>query len=281
MECLACDEVMEDWLVKKGYAFHVGCGQADSTNGDAEAVELKKLTQQIIRTTERAAPRSKQIMIGPSEIGDDCERRIAYRLLGTEAINYARDPWAAIVGTAVHWWLQKAVDEYPFNGGHMSPTLGGIWWDTEMRVWVNEFISGSTDVYDNRKTRVIDWKTASTDRLQKYRVQGPPREYVKQVNLYGLGHENAGRQVKDVALVFLPRAGTLSGIYVWRDIYRREVAERALARMEGIGDKLLTGVPVEDIPATPSDNCGYCPWFLSSTDTIMGAEASALGCPGR
>lgn len=267
-------------MVEKEYAFHVTCGLTDSAHEDTEAIELRDLVRKLIRGADARSPRSQQKRIGPSEIGDPCERKIAYRLLETEELNRVRDPWPAIVGTAIHQWMEKAVNECPFNMDTLSRKLGGFHWETEMRVAVNALISGSTDVYDHSRYRVIDWKTAGTDKMRQYRTQGPSRQYVIQANLYGMGHENAKRQVKDVALVFLPRAGLLSGIYVWRDLYRREIAEEALARMVGIGDRLLAGTPVEQIPASPSDACGYCPWFISQ-DVVMGVSANSYGCPGR
>lgn len=278
--CLICKEPLDDWMVAKDYAFHITCGLTDSAHEDAKAIELKDTVQKLIRRTDANSPRSLQKRIGPSEIGDPCERKIAYRLLETPEMNRVRDPWPAIVGTAIHQWLENAVNNYSLNRDSMSPKFGGINWETELRVSVNAIVSGSTDVYDHTNFTVIDWKTAGTDKMRQFKTQGPPRQYIIQANLYGLGHENAKRQVKDVALVFLPRAGLLSGIYVWRDVYRREIAEEALARMGGIGNKLLQGVPVEKIEAHPSDSCGYCPWFISQ-DVVMGVEANAHGCPGR
>lgn len=278
--CLICKEKLDPWMAEKGYAFHVTCGLTDSAHEDPAAIALKTTVQKIIRAADKNSPRSQQKRIGPSEVGDPCDRKIGYRLLETEEINLVRDPWPAIVGTAIHQWLEKAVNSSSMNLAGFAPKLGGFHWETEMRVAANALISGSTDVYDHNNYRVIDWKTAGTDKMRQVRTQGPPRQPIIQANIYGLGHEEAGRQVKDVALVYLPRAGLLSGIYVWRDLYRREIAEEALARVEGIGRKLLAGGPVEQLPAAPSDACGYCPWFISQ-DSAMGVAATPDGCPGR
>jgi hypothetical protein len=280
MDCLICKEVMDGFLVEKGYAIHPTCGDLNSAAGDPESVDLKKLVQRIIRSTDANSPRSLQKLLGPSEVGEECERKIAYQILDVPTKNRLRDPWPAIQGTAVHHWMEKAVKAWPVNNPALSPKFGGMHWETEMRVAANEIVSGSSDVYDHVNFRVIDWKTASTEYMKKYIAQGPPRKYIIQINLYGLGHENAGRQVKDLALVFLARGGRLSDTYVWRDVYRREIAEEALARLEGIGDMLLDGTAPQDFPAHPSDDCGFCPWF-SSDDATMGVTADGFGCPGR
>jgi len=278
--CLICKEPLDEWMIAKDYAFHVNCGLWDSAHDDVQALKLKDDVQKIIRRTDDDSPRSRQKRIGPSEIGDSCARKIAYRLLETPEMNRVRDPWPAVVGTAIHQWLERAVNNYTLNRDTVSPKFGGVNWETEMRVAVNALVSGSTDVYDHFRQRVIDWKTAGTDKMRQVRSQGPPRQAIIQANLYGMGHENAKRQVKEVALVYLPRAGLLSGVHVWRDLYRREIAEEALARMEGIGNMLLQGVPAERVEAHPSDGCGYCPWFISQ-DVAMGVTANADGCPGR
>lgn len=279
MLCLVCDEGMDPFLETQGYAVHPECG-LDSSTGDKESEDLRKFVQKLIRITDATSARSVQKTIGPSEVGDLCSRKIAYRLLDTPEKNRVRDPWPAIVGTAIHQWLERSVVKWPQNNSYTRANQGGISWETEMRVAANALVSGSSDVYDHRAFRVIDWKTAGTDMMKKYRAQGPPQHYIIQAHVYGLGHENAGRQVRDVALVFLPRNGLLSGIYVWRALYRRDVAERALARVEGIGDILLDGKPPQDLPAAPSDNCGFCPWFASE-DATMGVAANKLSCPGR
>lgn len=272
LNCLLCDEPMDGTLVKRGVAFHPTCDDQDPREAD----ELKREVQHLIRWADSNSERSLQKEIGPSEMGDACDRRLAYRLTETPEVNAAKDPWPAIVGTAIHAWMEIAVAKHQTYGRPGMPSN----WITEMAVDPDRLVRGHSDVYDEARFRVIDWKTAGTDVLKKIRVQGPPASYIYQANLYGLGHENAGRQVKDIALVFLPRAGWLSGIYVWRDIYRRHLAERMVERLYRLGDQLIEGRNPWELPSTPSDACGYCPFFASG-DGLMGVEASAQGCPGR
>jgi hypothetical protein len=55
-------------------------------------------------------PRSLQKRIGPSEIGNPCDRRIGYKLLG-QPENPRGDAWKPTIGTAVHAWLEEALDD--------------------------------------------------------------------------------------------------------------------------------------------------------------------------
>ena len=65
------------------------------------ATALKHELSQVILWNEHNAPRSLQRAIGPSELGDPCDRKLAYRIAGIEPVNFG-DPWPAIVGTSIH-----------------------------------------------------------------------------------------------------------------------------------------------------------------------------------
>lgn len=48
-------------------------------------------------------PRAKQASIGPSEIGHECLRRLAYKLIDIPKVNEGSGGnWVAQVGTAIH-----------------------------------------------------------------------------------------------------------------------------------------------------------------------------------
>lgn len=230
----------------------------------------------MIQWNEHNSPRSKQAAIGPSEIGDPCDRRIAYRLANMPEVNLYMDPWPAIVGTAVHDWLERAVNRY-------QTEVGDRGYLTELRVFPDPMVRGRSDVY--RRGEVIDWKTTGADGMRKVRKNGPPPGYVSQIQIYGLGHIRAGRPVDTVTLVFFPRSGWLDDLFIWRAPYDERVAKRALERMYAVAWLAIDlNVEVDDgnferIPATPGDSCVWCPFFnknLGPTET-----ASRRGCPGR
>ncbi|GAA0638062.1 hypothetical protein GCM10010174_69880 [Kutzneria viridogrisea] len=229
--------------------------------------------RQVVIDTDRHAPRSVQVALGPSEIGEPCARKLAYRLMDETRTNADSDPWAAIIGTAVHAWLADAFEA-------ANTRLGRIRYLVERRVEVRPGLTGSCDLFDADTMTVIDHKVVGTTKMREYRLQGPPPHYRAQAHLYGVGYANLGLPVREVALAFYPRGGLLSGLHVWSEPFDPAIAQAALDRH----DQVLALVDTLDVernpanyrhlPATPSHGCTYCPWFKPGTDT-------GRGCPGH
>ena len=62
----------------------------------------------LVRDVDAKKPRSLQTTIGPSDAGTECSRKLGHKLAGTPKVNTFTDPWPAIVGSAVHAWLDNA-----------------------------------------------------------------------------------------------------------------------------------------------------------------------------
>lgn len=277
MQCSACGEELHPAWESLGA--HPNCLQFDDPwDTDPLAVRLKADLIEIIRWADRNSPRSTQVEIGPSEIGDPCERRVGYRIAEVPPVNTETDPWAAIVGTSIHSWLDEAITSWCRHTGDSS-------WRTETKVSLDELVQGTSDAYNRDLACVIDHKGAGTEVLRKIRHHGPPPGYVVQVQCYGLGYERLGLPVKKVALAFYPRSGWLRDMFVWTTDYDRDVAERALARLHRIATQIISldilnqSHRWEDLDAVPSNGCGFCPWYDPDRDLERGA--SDKGCPGR
>lgn len=235
--------------------------------------ELRQALTEVILWADANASRSQQIDIGPSELGDLCERKLTYRMAGAHPVNTRKDPWPAIVGTAIHEWLEKAVNKY-------QDVAGAQRWLTELTVTPNPLVTGHSDLYDTWTHTVIDWKTKGEKPMKEFRAHGPSPDHIAQVNLYGLGQIRAGRKVERVALVALPRSGWLAGMAVWSAPYDPRIAEAALARMETVGRKgIELGVQQNpdaflQVPASPSYLCSFCEWYAPD-------RVSGIGCPAK
>lgn len=212
----------------------------------------------MIRSRDAATPRHLQVELGPSDVSHPCHRRMAYGIMAEPGGNPDFDPLPAIIGTAVHHWLETAAQ-------HANKTLGRERWLTETRVEVAPGLSGSCDLFDTDTGTVIDWKVVGTPRLAKYRKDPGPL-YKSQVHLYGRGFQNAGHQVNRVAIAFVPRGATLHSLHVWSDDYDPKITEDVLTRREQVLC-LLNDFDIENnpdrygwFPVEPLD-CVFCSWY--------------------
>lgn len=276
--CLICQKPLADVLKENT---HPACILFDDTPGqDLLALKLKRQLIDIIKWADSNSSRSRQKSIGPSEMGDPCDRRIGYRIAEVPEINDGFDPWAAIVGTSIHSWLDEAVQEWV--RAHRSTA-----WITETPLTLDGFIKGRSDLFSVEDACVIDHKGAGPSVMRKVVKDGPPPGYVVQVQLYGYGYEQLGHEVRKVALAFYPRAGWLRDMYVWTADYDQSVAIAALDRVSRIAQNVMNLNPLkeghghrwEQVDASPTDHCGFCPWYVPQRELEVGANEH--GCPGR
>lgn len=270
-----CGRVIDgDWPGE----YHVGCYPEferlpgfDMTSYDLEVKE--DLTGIILNASKNAA-RSKQLALGVSEVGNECDLRLAYKMAGVPTTGHTNDPWPSIVGTAVHAWVEAAVRDY-------QEIHSVAEWLTELEVAPSPLVAGHTDLYHAPRALVLDWKFPSPDNLRKLREEGPSMQYQVQVHLYGLGHVNAGRRVDRVGIAALGRQGWLKDLYVWTTEFDRELAEKALRRVYHIGNLMIQNNLPESqrwdlVERTSSRLCAWCPWF---EPTAM--APTSKGCPGH
>jgi len=237
---------------------------------ESNAKQLEQRIARIIRQADSNKPRSKQVTIGPSEVGEPCLRKLSYKLIQVDKVNTASDPWPAISGTAIHGFLADAFGE----------TDEGDWL-VEHRVTVRPGLSGNLDLFEVSTGTVIDHKCVGQASMKSRKLEGPTHQQLVQLNCYGYGLEQQGHEVKQVALAFYPLGGSLSGLHVWIGDYDRQIALDAMSRMDDL-ITLLTAVDVEEnpenwaiIPAEPSRMCNYCPWHIPNSDDLT------KGCAGQ
>lgn len=225
------------------------------------------------------APRSLQSFLGPSELGSRCDRQVAGKMARIARTNHVMDPWPSIVGTALHAW---AADAFDADNKRTRPR-----WITEQRVTPHPDHPGTADLYDAKERAVVDWKFLGPTSMDKVRgPDGPPRHYVVQLLLYGLGYRKAGLPVDRVVLAAVPRtAATLDGMYCWERPYTPaddRLLEEVFAQTEyrkKWAIALVTGqASLMDVPATPSDSdCIFCPFYRPEAARNGGIG----GCPGH
>lgn len=237
--------------------------------------ELRNELVGAIRHAAANDPRTLQVRVGPSELGGPCDRRLAMRMCGVKQVNRVADPWPSTVGTAIHAWLQGAMESE-------NTRLGFRRWITEHRVWADPMLGGTSDLFDTTSGTVVDWKTVGETRFRELKSSAlAPDGYMIQANIYGMGWENAGFRVKHVALAMLPRAGNVRDMIFFRSPYDRAIGQRAVNRLYSVGAgvrQLREQAGREDvwdlIPGV-EDHCGWCPFFRRGAASVSGE-----GCPG-
>ena len=134
--CRGCGRLLDQMLRDSGEDYHPTCKPTDPN--EILGSELLSDLTDVIKWTDNNSARSMQTTIGPSELGSSCDRRIAYRLAGTPEANWWSDPLPAIVGTAVHTWLESAVKQ--FQSVHYMDR-----WVTEITVTVSGIAPSDKD----------------------------------------------------------------------------------------------------------------------------------------
>lgn len=223
-------------------------------------------------------PRSRQVAIGPSEMGVPCARRIGHRLAGTPPVHIRPVAWLPFVGTALHAQMEVIFDIADLRHEREHGTRA---WLTETRVTVGtvdgQDISGSVDLYHLPSGTLVDHKFSGPSRLAQYRREGPGQQYRTQVHLYGRGLANAGHDVQHVAILFWSRNADTIDTYWWSEPYDPAVAAAALTRCDGVARSLAMLGPQRLIPQLPTADafCLHCPWWQPHTTD------PANGCPGH
>jgi hypothetical protein len=254
------------------------------TSGSDEVGEMlaERIAAFIVDTAVNS-PRSLQKRLGPSEVGDPCERRLTYKILDWPESAAESDPAASIIGTGFHSWMEEA-----FGRRQTAMPDGRPRYRIEERVTVRPshldatVVAGSSDLYDRATGTVWDWKLVGHTSLDEYRRKGPGPQYRAQGHLYGLGQENAGESPKRVAICFVGRYHELR-VHVWTEPYDRQVALDALDRLDRIRHRVDDPeAAVSDydhawwaqVPASEQAKCRFCPWFKP------GSADLTVSCPG-
>lgn len=177
----------------------------------------------ILQRYSARRPRSLQRHLGPSELGVQCDRQVVGKLIGEPSTNHVTDPWPSWMGTAGHAEADVMMQ-------WENTQLGGIRYLPERKVHpAGPFVShpGTADLYDAWEYCVLDHKfqgSSSQDKLKNV-TKGPPRKYVAQLGLYGLGYMREGLRVDRVALISWPRTSSnLHDLYVWEHPMDGEMA---------------------------------------------------------
>lgn len=208
---------------------------------DYEPVDLKT----VIADEDAARPRSQQTAIaraenrwgvGPSDIGR-CRKAIQYRERPPEGFEpLPEDKIAAHVGAILHEGTAKAL---------RRRRKGRRYRKVEADVYVPGFdVPGHVDLFEVPIGKVTDWKWIGEYAWENQTADGPREDDVDQVQLYGLGLEEMGYDVKEVCVTYVRRARP-ADIEAFVRPYDRVRALAAADRLHAVIDALDNG---QDLP---------------------------------
>ena len=217
-----------------------------------------------VKVFAQHSPRSRQTQIGASEIGHPCARRLAYKILGVEPTNTDLDSWAAIVGTSVHYYLERAFRQDPD-------------YLTEVKVVLDPWTQGTADLVHIPSKTVIDHKVVGLTALKAAKANGISEQYRVQLNMYATGLRLAGVEIENISVMYWSRSGAMRDAFAITEPYDEALVDKSLKRYDAIQEVSAMGVQALPlIPATPS-NCMWCPFFfpmsLDMTESCNGLEA--------
>lgn len=225
-----------------------------------------EMIQLIERFTE-IDERSQQKLIGPSEIGLDCDRCLAKKLL---QIPMTRETaWLPAIGRAVHNWLERELKKCGDDCGWMSERKVPI------GIIGDRLIKGTADAFKNGV--VLDFKVVGETTLKKVKSKGASSVYRGQAHSYGRGFELEGYEVTHVMVLYLPRnSPTLANAEKHIEPYSREIAAQVLERAHAIYNTVTTD-PSALIRLPRATDCYDCYRFapLPGEDTAIDNQPRA------
>lgn len=206
---------------------------------------------QALLRKDAARPRSKQVEIGVSSLGD-CARRVWFQLNNYQSTNMT-DNLAAIMGTAIHTAVEEAI---------AYDSFGTI--PTEIEVEF-EGLKGHIDIWIEFEGEIVDLKTKN----KKNAAYFPSPQEKWQIHTYGyLKNKQDGSDVKKVTLVCIFRDGGIADVLEYSVPYDEAIALEALAWLENV--KAMTEAPE---PGKPERYCRlYCEFYGVNCGGIQAAQ---------
>ena len=208
----------------------------------------KDLLLTALRAGDAKRSRSTQVQIGPSEVGG-CRRKVWYRLNNQPETNDNELKLAAIMGTAIHAEIEKALADNPDVLIETEVEYNG------MKAHIDCFVPGTGDV--------IDWKTSKIKNLSYF----PSNQQRWQVQVYGYLLSKNGYEVKTVNLVAIARDGAEKDVKVHTEPYDETMALAALSWLSNV--KASTTLP------EPEKDASFCKDYCQYYDAT-----EQMGCGG-
>ena len=218
-------------------------------------IDLQGMLIKSLEAFDSQRDRSQQVEVGPSSIGG-CRRQVYHILKESPKVNSDTESLASILGTFIHAGIAEAIKrEDPFGDNFIieqEVTHGGL--------------KGHVDLFIKDLGMVVDWKTTKKTSLRYF----PKLQQRMQVQVYGYLLAQNGHDVKNVALVAIPRDGIMTEIRSHVEPYDEALALEGLAWL----GELKALVALNGPKPEPTERLGFCASYCDYYD-----PTGEIGCP--
>jgi hypothetical protein len=218
-------------------------------------IDLQGMLIKSLEAFDSQRDRSQQVEVGPSAIGG-CRRQVYHILKQSPKVNSDTESLASILGTFIHAGIAEAIKrEDPFGDNFIieqEVTFGNL--------------KGHVDLFIKDLGMVVDWKTTKKTSLRYF----PKLQQRMQVQVYGYLLAQNGHEVKNVALVAIPRDGIMTEIRAHVEPYDEALALEGLAWLNDLRALVALNGPAPE----PTERLNFCAAYCDYYD-----PTGEVGCP--
>lgn len=218
-------------------------------------IDLQGMLIKSLEAFDSQRDRSQQVEVGPSAIGG-CRRQVYHILKQSPKVNSNTESLASILGTFIHAGIAEAIKrEDPFGDNFIieqEVTFGNL--------------KGHVDLFIKDLGMVVDWKTTKKTSLRYF----PKLQQRMQVQVYGYLLAQNGHEVKNVALVAIPRDGIMTEIRAHVEAYDEALALEGLAWLNDLRALVALNGPAPE----PTERLNFCAAYCDYYD-----PTGEVGCP--
>jgi hypothetical protein len=218
-------------------------------------IDLQGMLIKSLEAFDSQRDRSQQVEVGPSAIGG-CRRQVYHILKQSPKVNSETESLASILGTFIHSGIAEAIKrEDPFGDNFIieqEVTFGNL--------------KGHVDLFIKDLGMVVDWKTTKKTSLRYF----PKLQQRMQVQVYGYLLAQNSHEVKNVALVAIPRDGIMTEIRAHVEPYDEALALEGLAWLNDLRALVALNGPAPE----PTERLNFCAAYCDFYD-----PTGEVGCP--
>lgn len=227
----------------------------------------ERIFQDTLDVIRYKSKRDGQKRVGPSDIGNPCDRCLGLALAGILSSGGPARPdefsWKAWTGTAMHEKLERdrIAQQGLVEGWKLEGTvrLGKLKGYGKVKGHVDVMVVQPASILLSEGAQIIDYKSIDIAPLRKLKLANSiPEKYRVQLHCYGYGAEQEGIEVADVSNFFFARDhnNLIEASWRYTEPYDRKIVLKAFKRVEALWADFVSKGKVELLRSHPE--CFVC-----------------------